>query len=317
MKPADDNISRRKGLASETAASSAITHALLRHVGDIVRDSGAAAVFVYADALQGQTLDLSEDLQQITYYITKTSAEDSSKQKQKRNHLRVPNVSLTRLGQVKIAVFAALSRGLVKPGDVIVCLSGMAATGSLDTVVVMEVGREWEMFTTPTGDQTPAHTEPGVVEKVVEIASALGAEGREGKPAGALFVLGDTERVRSLSRPLILNPFHGYPEADRNILSENLEETVKELCSIDGAFLIRGDGVVEAAGVYLKTASQEEFDLPRGLGARHQAAAAITSLCDCLAVAVSESTGKVTIFRSGRIITQLDKPNTALTSRVY
>ena len=48
--------------------------------------------------------------------------------------------------------------------------------------------------------------------------------------------------------PLILNPFYGYKDEDRNILNPFMDETVKELSSIDGAFIIRGDGVLVFAG---------------------------------------------------------------------
>ena len=43
--------------------------------------------------------------------------------------------------------------------------------------------------------------------------------GREGKSIGAMFVLGDHEEVIKLIKQLILNPFHGYAEEDRNILN--------------------------------------------------------------------------------------------------
>ena len=145
---------------------------------------------------------------------------------------------------------------------------------------------------------------------MIEIASELGSEGREGKPVGTLFVVGNQEKVLPLTRQLILNPFKGYPEDNRNILDHSLEETIKELSAIDGAFIIRGDGIVESCGTYLKTSGQEEFELPQGLGTRHHAAAAITSVTDSIAVTVSESTGAVTIFRGGAIITEIEKPRT-------
>jgi len=156
----------------------------------------------------------------------------------------------------------------------------------------------------------PSHILPEIVERVIDLASELGKEGREGKPVGALFVVGDADRVLPLTRQMILNPFRGYPEEQRNILDESLEQTVKELSGLDGAFIIRGDGLIETCGAYLKTAGQGEFDLPRGLGARHHAAAGITSVTDSIAVTVSESTGTVTIFRAGRIITEIEKPRT-------
>jgi len=123
-----------------------------------------------------------------------------------------------------------------------------------------------------------------------------------------MFIVGDTEHVIPLTRQFVLNPFKGYPPAERNILDASLEETVKELATLDGAFIVRGDGAMETCGSYIRTASQEEFELPRGLGARHHAAAAISAVTDCIAVTVSESTGSVTIFRGGRIVTEIQKP---------
>lgn len=290
-----------------------ITDSLLAHLWAIAQSCEATAVFVYIDALDGYQLTLPENLRPKVYYVTKTIRDGSNLKNHNIQYLKVPNVPLTRLGQVKISVFLALSKGLIKKGDKIVFLSGVAASGSLDTIIVTEVGREYEIFATfenKAGEETPSQVLPEVIDRVIEVASELGSEGREGKQVGALFVVGDTKKVLPLTRQLILNPFKGYPEEKRNILDHSLEETIKELSSIDGAFIIRGDGVIESCGTYLKTASQEEFELPQGLGARHHAAAAITSVTDSISVTVSESTGTVTIFRGGAIVTEIEKPRT-------
>ena len=42
------------------------------------------------------------------------------------------------------------------------------------------------------------------------------------------------EQVMKRSKQLILNPFHGYAEEDRNILNPFMDETIKELALIDG-----------------------------------------------------------------------------------
>ena len=294
--------------ASQLEPGARITRSLLGHVNAIAETCGAAAVFVYVDALEGGTLPLDEEIRPKAYYLTKTPAEEEEQQARGTKFIRVPNVPLNRMGQLKVAVFLALSRGIVKHGDLIVCLSGMPASGSLDTILVTEVGRESEMFF--PDEQTDAlapDIRPEVVERTIEIASELGHEGREGKPVGAMFVLGDSDRVMSLSRQLILNPYRGYEEHERNVLDPNLEETIKELSTLDGAFIIRNDGVVESCGAFVKTASQATYELPQGLGARHHAAAAITAVTDSLAVTVSESTGTVSIFRNGSIVTEIEK----------
>lgn len=311
MSELDENQKQSNDRQSESdeGPTEAITEAVLHHVAGIAELARAAAIFVYVHALEGKTLPLPDSLTPKVYYITKTSGEDARQRELDTRFIRVPNVPLSRLGQVKVAIFVALSRGLVRYGDTVVFLSGLPARGTLDTIIITQVGREYEILSSPSETAPlPPDIRPEVMERVIDIASQLGSEGREGKPVGTLFIVGDADRVRSMSRPLILNPFRGYPESDRNILDLALTETVKELSTIDGAFVIRGDGVIESGGAFLKTASQREFELPRGLGARHHAAAAITALADAVAVAVSESTGTVTIFRAGSILTEIEKP---------
>ena len=94
------------------------------------------------------------------------------------------------------------------------------STGSLDTLIVTQVGREYEIYSSSSDNsRLPKGIQPEVVERTIDIATQLGAEGREGKPIGALFVVGDTERVCSMTRQLVINPFQGYPREDRNILN--------------------------------------------------------------------------------------------------
>jgi DNA integrity scanning protein DisA with diadenylate cyclase activity len=113
--------------------------------------------------------------------------------------------------------------------------------------------------------------------------------------------------VLAQSRSLVLNPFQGHPEAVRNLLDPAVEETVKEFAALDGAFVVRDDGVVLAAGTLLLPSSPAP-PLPGGLGTRHAAAAGITASTGALAVCVSQSTGSVTVFKSGRAVTTLPRP---------
>jgi hypothetical protein len=109
------------------------------------------------------------------------------------------------------------------------------------------------------------------------------------------------------SRSLVLNPFQGHPESARNILDPAVEETIKEFSALDGAFVVRDDGVVLSAGTQLVPTGTHP-PLPGGLGTRHAAAAGITASTEALAVCVSQSTGTVSIFRSGRLVTSLQRP---------
>jgi len=209
-----------------TPSANRITGSLLEHIADICTGCRASVVFVYLDALGHDLLPMPENLKDKVIYVTKTTAEDRNREDRGARYVRVPNVPLTRMGQVKMAMFLALARGVVGQGDVVACLSGIAGSGMLDTLVVTEVGRELEMFTPGTGDhQTPSHILPEVLERVINMASELGSEGREGKPVGTLFVVSGAERVLSLSRQLMLNPFRGYSPDELNILSTTTLQT--------------------------------------------------------------------------------------------
>ena len=132
----------------------------------------------------------------------------------------------------------------------------------------------------------------------------LADHGQGGKPTGALFVVGDAANVRAHCQQMLMNPFKGYDASHRNIVDPGLSETIKELSRIDGAFIIDDDGVIESAGTYLRVDADIPA-LPSGLGARHTAAAAITAVSEAVAVAISESTRQVSIFRHGRRVVVL------------
>ena len=140
----------------------------------------------------------------------------------------------------------------------------------------------------------------------MNLATSLASEGREGRSVGVLFVLGDTQQVIKASEQMILNPFHGYPDRQRQILNEDMDETIREYSALDGAFIIKGNGVVISAGTYLRPGVAGE-DLPQGLGARHAVAAGITASTSSIAITVSQSTGTVRIWRGGKLITEIER----------
>jgi diadenylate cyclase len=225
---------------------------------------------------------------------------------QVKHLIQMPSLDLTRMGQIKLAVLMALSAGIVGGKDRIVCVSGLPRLRHLDNILVLDLGREFELLATNKGANMVGSVRPEVFEGVLNLAIELANHGREGKSVGTIFTLGDHEKVLQLSRQLVMNPFHGYPEEDRNILDPNLRETIREFSAIDGAFVIRDDGVVMAAGRHLN-AALEEGELPRGLGSRHVAGAGITAVTDAVAIAISESDGTVRIFKQGAIFMEIEK----------
>ena len=221
--------------------------------------------------------------------------------------LRIPDVPLGRINQIKMAIIQALSKGLVKKGDKWICLSGMPQSKVLDNLLILEFGTEFEMIASSDLPVISEIVMPEVFDALLTLALEISTEGKEGrKPVGTIFVLGKHEDVLKFSHPMVINPFQGYPEEERNILDPRLKETVKEFSSIDGAFILREDGIILAAGRHLD-ASGENIEIPLGLGSRHRAAAGITSLTDALAIVISEETGGVRIFHHGKIFMEIEK----------
>ena len=140
-----------------------------------------------------------------------------------------------------------------------------------------------------------------VFDAVYEIAAEISREGREGKPVGTTFVLGDTQNVLARSRQLILNPFEGHPRESRIITRPELRETIKELAQLDGAFVVSGDGVVWAGGRYI-TIDTSTATVPKGLGTRHASVAGITKETRSVGIVVSQSGGRISLFKDGRVV---------------
>ena len=221
--------------------------------------------------------------------------------------LDIPDVNLTRVGTIKIAIAKGIALGIFKKGTKIVCLSGVPKFGYADSIFVIEVGKEFEILTSDYMADIIESVRPEVFNAALNIACEIAAQGRESKKVGTIFVLGDDEKVLQLSRQMIINPFLGYPEDQRNILSQDLHETIKEFSAIDGAFIIKENGAIITAGRHLN-AALDSRDFPAGLGSRHIAAAGITNVTKAVAIVISQSSGDVSIFKNGKLFVSIEKP---------
>jgi DNA integrity scanning protein DisA with diadenylate cyclase activity len=285
-----------------------VSRNLVQHAQRLARDLDARAVVVYADAVCCDD-ELRQILQAVDFpAILVTRSRDGGIPAGFESHtwVTVPGVRMTRAGQVKAALLVCLARGVLQRGERVVCLTGVDASSAIDTLLVLNVGAEMALFSVVDSVDFTGDVVPAVFERTLVLATQLAAEGREGRPVGALFVVGDSEQVLSQSRSLVLNPFRGHPEAERNILDPAMEETIKEFSALDGAFVVRGDGVVLTAGTQLVPGAAS-LRLPGGLGTRHAAAAGITASTAALAVCVSQSTGTVAVFKSGRLVTDIHR----------
>ncbi|HKJ85827.1 MAG TPA: diadenylate cyclase, partial [Spirochaetia bacterium] len=207
-------------------------------------------------------------------------------------------------GGISISLLYALTEKRIRQSDVIVNVYGSHDPGILDTIQITDVEAAFRLFFSVSRELSLDASTQRVMLRVVELAAELAAEGREGKPTGALFVVGDHAAVGAHCQQMLMNPFKGYDAEHRNVLDPGLTETVKELSRIDGAFIITDAGVIESAGTYLRV-DVDIPELPSGLGARHAAAASITAVTESVAITISESTRQVSIFRHGRRVVVL------------
>jgi DNA integrity scanning protein DisA with diadenylate cyclase activity/mannitol/fructose-specific phosphotransferase system IIA component (Ntr-type) len=296
------------GLAAKPlpAMQTRVNTVMLREAGKIARGSECTGVLVFGDTFTGRFRAPKWDLPLKTILVTRNLPEGEIRPGRFDDTIQVRSFSNQRMAQLRSAVLVGLTRGIVTFKDRLCCLGGIAGSNQFDSIMVVDVEKEFSSLLSGHADLLPADVKPEVLERVIGVATELAVEGREGRPVGCLFVLGDSEKLATLTKPLVLNPFYGYKEEDRNILNPFMDETIKEFSSIDGAFVIRGDGVVEAAGSLIQ-ASDYNHALPSGLGSRHAAAAAISVAADCIALVVSSSTGQVTLFRRGVMMPLTEK----------
>lgn len=216
----------------------------------------------------------------------------------------IPPYDFGRVEKVKVAVVAAVGAGLVEDGELVLCAVAKTGSRNVDTLIRLRIGQGLDEQMRIENLALPPGFDSQVVQAIAALALAVGHQGFEGHPIGTIFVVGDTARVLEQSRQLTINPFQGIPEDERNVMDPTISEALKNFSVLDGAFVIREDGVVLAAGRYLQSSASAR-DLPLGLGARHAAAAAITRSTRSIAVTVSQSTGTVRLFSGGDMVLEL------------
>lgn len=211
----------------------------------------------------------------------------------------------TRVTQLTQALLEALADEMVQTGDRLVALYPSFDRYEPDTISLINLQEQLARLTSRDLRRLETQVPLETLRMVVEIASDIGREGREGKSVGTLFVVGHHRKVMQLSNEQVHDPFRGYSKQERSLRNPRVVESIKELAQIDGAFVISADGYVQAAGRYLR-APAGELTLSKGLGARHWAAAEISKATNAVAIAVSESTGTVRIFHNGVVVLRIE-----------
>ncbi len=204
------------------------------------------------------------------------------------------------LRTVKDLVFSAINKKFLDKGDKVLCLvdesvgigyKGITFIFDIDNILV-NISRH----------HLSDKIAPTILEAIIDVASEIATEGREGKKIGTAFVIGDKEVVMKYVKQLVLNPFLGYMESKIKITDPTIRETVKEFAQLDGVYIIDTDGSIITSCAYLDVPT-DGIDLP-GFGTKHLNCAAITKQTDSVSVVVS-STGTIRVFKDGKIVMKI------------
>lgn len=213
--------------------------------------------------------------------------------------------------QLSQALLEAIADELLQSGDKVVALYPGFELHDIDTLSIISLGEHLARLTSRDLQRLETQVPLETLRTVVDLAIEIGREGREGKPVGTLFVVGQHRKVLKMSHEQVHDPFRGYSAKERQIRDARVRESVKEIAQLDGAFIISADGIVYSAGRHLD-APAGGITLSKGLGARHWAAAAISKATKAIAIAVSESTGTVRLFQDGKVVLRIEPMHRAM-----
>ena len=133
--------------------------------------------------------------------------------------------------------------------QVVAAYSGFEA-GTVDSVSVLRLTEHLGQLTSRDLRNLDTKVPLETLKVVVDMAVEIGREGREGKPVGTLFVVGDARKVIQSSHSTGFDPVRGYNRGERKLNDGRVREGLKEIAQLDGAFIVSADGTIEAAARY-------------------------------------------------------------------
>ncbi|HMO84779.1 MAG TPA: DNA integrity scanning protein DisA nucleotide-binding domain protein [Lacipirellulaceae bacterium] len=207
--------------------------------------------------------------------------------------------------QLTRALLESVADDLLNPAACVVALYSGFEAGVIDSLSVVRLDEHLGRLTAHDLRQLETSVPLDTLKTAVDLSVAIGREGREGKPVGALLVVGDHRNVLKHCRPLGFDPVKGYGTHERQLNDSKVREAIKEIAQLDGAFVIAADGTVVAACQHI-SAPTADITLSKGLGARHWAAASISRVTSSIAITVSESNGTVRVFQGGEVMLRIE-----------
>lgn len=215
------------------------------------------------------------------------------------------------LERLQHALLEAVADGILKSNeDVIAVYSGFEHQ-KIDSISHIRLDDRLRRLTTRDLQRLESSVPLKSLKTVIDLASQIGREGREGKKVGTIFVVGDTRRVLLHCKDSGFDPLRGYKRENRSLFDAKVREDLKEIAQMDGAFVVSADGIVEKSRQIIEV-SHADLTLSKGLGARHWAGAAISQITKAIGIVVSQSTGTVRLFQNGDTVLRIEPMDQAV-----
>ncbi len=209
------------------------------------------------------------------------------------------------LERLQHALLEAVADQILNSNCDVIAVYGGFEFQKLDSISLIRLDDRMRRLTSRDLQQLESCVPLKTLKVVIDLATQIGREGREGKKVGALFIVGDSRKVLQHCKDSGFDPLKGYSRRMRNLFDPRVREDLKEIAQMDGAFVISADGIIEKSRQIVEVA-HAELTLSKGLGSRHWAGAAISQSTKAIGIVVSQSTGTVRLFQNGDTVLRIE-----------
>ncbi len=280
---------------------------MLETAGLLVLQTGADALLVLLDGQTDWEKLRAAIPAAVEHVIVAADLEEDLEGAQARGLMPLPlnKEKSPLLERLQNALLESVADGFLKAnGDVIAVYSGFEYQ-KIDSISHIRLDDRLRRLTTRDLQRLESSVPLKSLKTVIDLASQIGREGREGKKVGTIFVVGDTRRVLQHCKDSGFDPLRGYKRENRNLFDAKVREDIKEIAQMDGAFVVSPDGIIEKSRQIIEV-SHADLTLSKGLGARHWAGAAISQITKAIGIVVSQSTGTVRLFQNGDTVLRIE-----------
>jgi len=262
-------------------------------------DPSCILLFTQSEDLMEKIADQLDD-EDLTIFTKRTALSSflGNSKVRLRKIKNSPAVGLDVLDQVKDLVLSCAAEGLVDRDERVM----LVIATDVQTVLTFEMS---DIGVVNLKDEVENRIQLDVLESAFNLGTKIAKEGKEGFPAGALFIMGDMNKVLNNTTDSVRNPLQGSAEEELNIKDKDNWNTIKEFSMLDGALILDKFGNPVAAGRYVMFGDGFKKEVEEGLGGRHLAASYISRSTEAISLVVS-SEGTIRVYKDGEKIYEVD-----------